>query len=97
MVQAALQLSLFLKVKDELTLLKAAFKYCSFGQIFDICIQDNSVYTEIKLDVTRQNSSAYFGIILTQDEAANSFEGVQMKQTFIGSIETVKKAVEAQL
>ena len=31
MVQAALQLSLLLKVKDELTLLKGAFKYCSFG------------------------------------------------------------------
>ena len=97
MVQDALQLSLLLKLKDELTLLKAAFKYFSASQIFDICIQDNSVYTEIKLDVTRQNNSAYFGISLTQDETANSFEGVQMEQTFIGSIETVNEAMEAQL
>ena len=97
MVQDALQLSLLLKLKDELTLLKAAFKYFSASQIFDICIQDNSVYTEIKFDVTRQNNSAYFGISLTQDETANSFEGVQMEQTFIGSIETVNEAMEAQL
>ena len=61
--------------------------YISVPLIFDNnYIWDNSVYTEIKVDVTKQIDSAYFRIILTQDWTVNSFQGVQRKQTFIWSI-----------
>ena len=63
------------------------FQICiSVPLIFDNnYIWDNSVYTEIKVGVTKQIDSAYFRIIFTQDWTVNSFQGVQGKQNFIWS------------
>ena len=86
------------------------YLYMNIYRDFQICISvplifdnnyiwGNSVYTEIKVGVTKQIDSAYFRIILTQDWTVNSFQGVQRKQNLIWStgietfeaLETIEK------